>query len=128
MLHGRSSFLDESRRFTRFLFWFVEPFPCPNDFATRASVGSSNIARKLEGHSFWTKQHLGVDAPQYCPQIVEELKEAFNSFLNPQDCSLWNSSNFRKARVQEAIVSSLWKVLNEADFNDSEFIEMCRSF
>ena len=126
VLHGRTAFDDSSRRYIRFLYWFLEPFPAPQELMCDASFGASQFANKLRGQNFWVRQHLGVDAPQQCESLAFELRNALNDFLNPRNSGEWFDSNFRRSRAQEVMLSAFWNILCQKDFEDAEILEICR--
>lgn len=126
-LHGRESFVDENRRFVRILYWFLEPLPAPESFRKFASIGTTNLKEKMQCDSFWVEQHLGIEAPELSVDLELQLSNAVAALSNPTDCNLWGESNFRRVRVQEAVLSALWQVLNEPDFVNEEIINKTSS-
>ncbi len=98
ILHGRTAFDDQSRRFVRFLYWFLEPFPAPHGLLHDASLATGQLAERLKDASFWIKQHLGVEAPQWRDDLVLELRNALSDLISPSNSGEWNCLNYKRTR------------------------------
>jgi hypothetical protein len=114
-LHGREGFTDHTRRFIRYLYWFNQPLAAPSHFVEEAAKGTAALAARLSGESFWVKQHFGVEAPELSKSHQDELAQAVKQLVKPTDSNVWVGAGDRQLRVQEAMLSAAWRVLNEAD-------------
>jgi hypothetical protein len=111
-LHGRQAFHDPTRRFTRFLFWFVRPMPAPSHLIELASQGAQALARRLEGEPRWVLQLMGVDAAQPPAQVAERAARVVDTLMNPTNCDDWQGPGQSLLLLQEALLSALWPVLS----------------
>lgn len=114
-LHGREGFTDHTRRFIRYLYWFAQPLAAPSHFVEEAAKGTAALAAKLSGESFWVKQHFGVEAPELSKSHQDELAQAVKQLVKPTGSNVWVGAGDRQLRVQEAMLSAAWRVLNEPD-------------
>lgn len=114
-LHGREGFSDHTRRFVRYLYWFAKPLAAPSHFVEEAAKGTAALAKRLSGESFWVQQHFGVEAPEQSQSHQDELAKAVKQLVNPTDSNVWVGAGDRQLRVQEAMLSAAWRVLNESD-------------
>lgn len=114
-LHGREGFTDHARRFIRFLYWFAQPLAAPRHFVEEAAKGTAALAKKLSRDSFWVQQHFGVEAPELSKSHQDELAQAVKQLVKPTDSNVWVGAGDRQLRVQEAMLSAAWRVLNEPD-------------
>jgi hypothetical protein len=126
-LHGREGFTDHNRRFIRYLYWFSQPLSAPNDYIQAAAAGTAKLARKLENESFWVKQHFGVEAPEQSQSHQEELARAIATLIKPTDSNMWLGVSHRQLRVQEAMLSAAWRVMNEPDIPQDALIQQLES-
>ncbi len=115
MLHGRRAFSDPQRRFQRFLFWFADPAPTPAPLLAAARQGTARLAAKLERHSFWERQYLGIEPPEASNEHLRELEATVLSLIDPGDSNEWLAGAHRKIRVQEAMLSAALRVIQEPD-------------
>jgi hypothetical protein len=114
-LHGREGFTDHTRRFTRYLYWFAQPLAAPSHFVEEAAKGTAALAQRLAEESFWLQQHFGVEAPELSKSHQDELERAVKALVKPTDSNVWVGAGDRQLRVQEAMLSAAWRVLNEPD-------------
>jgi hypothetical protein len=114
-LHGREGFTDHNRRFIRYLYWFAQPLSAPMPFIEEAAKGTAALAEKLSEESFWVQQHFGVEAPEISKSHQDELAQAVKQLVKPTDSNAWVGAGDRPLRIQEAMLSAAWRVLNEPD-------------
>lgn len=126
-LHGREGFTDHTRRFIRYLYWFSQPLAAPDHLVEEAAKGSSTLAEKLSGESFWVQQHFGVEAPEISESHQDELTQAVKQLIKPTDSNVWVGAGDRPLRVQEAMLSAAWRVLNEPDVPRDQLEELLRA-
>jgi hypothetical protein len=114
-LHGREGFTDHTRRFIRYLYWFAQPLAVPSHFVEEAAKATAALAERLSSESFGVQQHCGVEAPELSKSHQDELAQAIKQLVTPTDSNVWVGAGDRPLRVQEAMLSAAWRVLNEPD-------------